>query len=660
MEILKRLKYFAQLMMNASLKTYLLSVVAILLTACRTDYPDLVRSSSSEVAAVGSSFFLLNEGNMGSNKATIDFYDARVGKYNRNIFSEINPDVTFELGDVGNDLAVYGSRLYAVINCSNLIEVMDARSARHVAKIDMPNPRNIVFHGSYAYVSSYAGPIVADPNARQGYVARIDTATLQVVDTCVVGFQPEGMAIVDNRLFVANSGGYRAPDYDRTLSVIDLTTFREMTRIDVAPNLNQIALHNKKLYVGSRGNYADAPADIYVVNAQTMSVEGNLGIPANSFCISGNDLLAVRGSWEGKAFVRYDIENHLLSELITDGTDEQIRMPYTVMADPNSEIFYVTDARDYISPGTIYAFSKTGTKIWNATTGDIPAHFAFTDANIGAVDTVATDEESIYITKVFDYRPAPGQFVNVYPSYTEGDTQESMNNKVLETVGYNRRGLVSLGGFGGYVVVGFNRSIINKEGADFRVLGNAFAGNSEPGIVSVMADDNGNGLPDDTWYEIAGSEADRAVYNYSITYHSTPNDHQPVTNGETWCYDSEHIRWTDNAGQAGYLIQNIYHRQNNFPQWLDTDTLTFTATKLPNNFTLINGTYTATTFPYGYADNVPNADPAACIDIDWATDRTGNPIHLPKIDFIRIHTATNQQNGQIGETSTEFTGITLP
>ena len=641
-------------------KIVLLSTLALLLVSCRTDYPDLVHSSSSDVAAVGSSFFLLNEGNMGSNKATLDFYDARAGKYRKNVFSEVNPNVTFELGDVGNDLAVYGSRLYAVINCSNLIEVMDAHTAKHVAKIDVPNPRNIVFHGAYAYVSSYAGPIHADSNARQGYVARIDTATLQVVDTCVVSYQPEGMAIVDNKLFVANSGGYRAPIYDRTLSVIDLSTFKETQSIDVAPNLNQIAVHGKKLYVGSRGNYADVPADIYVVNAQTMSVEWNIGIPANSFCISGNDLLAVQGSSEGKSFIRYDIENHTLQDLIIDGTDENIKMPYTVMADPKGEIFYVTDARDYVSPGTIYAFSKDGTKIWSATTGDIPAHFAFTDANISTEDSTTTDEEQILITKVFDYCPAPGQFVNVYPSYTNGDTQETMNQKVFDAIGYDHRGLVSLGGFGGYVVVGFNRSILNGEGVDFRVLGNAFEGNSEPGVVSVMADENGNGLPDDTWYEIAGSEYARSVQNYSITYHATPKDHQRVSNGESWCYDSEHILWTDNEGQTGYVVQNIYHKQNYFPQWIPKDSITFTATKLHDNVALVNGVFTSTAFAWGYADNVPNSNTAACFDIDWAVDTNGNPINLPKVDFIRVHTATHQQNGQIGEASTEFVGITMP
>ena len=80
-----------------------------------------------------------------------------------------------------------------------------------------------------------------------------------------------------------------------------------------------------------------------------------------------------------------------------------------------------------------------------------------------------------YITKVFDFLPAVGQFTNTLPEYEEGDTQKTMNEKVLRSIGNNRKGMISLGGFGGYVVVGFDHTIENKAGLrDFRVLANAF------------------------------------------------------------------------------------------------------------------------------------------------------------------------------------------
>ena len=111
---------------------------------------------------------------------------------------------------------------------------------------------------------------------------------------------------------------------------------------------------------------------------------------------------------------------------------------------------------------------------------------------VGGLFAACSDEEkegsvpepekySPYITQVLDFRPAPGQFVNGMPSWKEGDTQETMNQKVLAAIGNNKKGMISLGGFGGYVVVGFDHTIENIAGKrDFRVLGNAFYAEANP------------------------------------------------------------------------------------------------------------------------------------------------------------------------------------
>ncbi len=39
-----------------------------------------------------------------------------------------------------------------------------------------------------------------------------------------------------------------------------------------------------------------------------------------------------------------------------------------------------------------------------------------------------------------------------------------MNQKVLDAIGNNKRGMITLGGFGGYVTVGFDHTIQNVEG----------------------------------------------------------------------------------------------------------------------------------------------------------------------------------------------------
>ena len=133
-------------------KVLLLLAAASLLAACRKEEP-IVPSTSTPVAPPGDSsggdgseerirgFFLLNEGNMGSNKATLDYFDYATGVYTKNIYAERNPGVVKELGDVGNDLQVYGGKLYAVINCSHFVEVMDLRTARHITQISFSSKR---------------------------------------------------------------------------------------------------------------------------------------------------------------------------------------------------------------------------------------------------------------------------------------------------------------------------------------------------------------------------------------------------------------------------------------------------------------------------------------------------------------------------------------
>ena len=128
-----------------------------------------------------------------------------------------------------------------------------------------------MFSGRYAYVSSYAGPVQIDPNARLGYVAKVDTATLQVVAECTVGYQPDEMAVVGNKLYVANSGGYRVPTTTAPFPVIDLETFTETKKIDVAINLHRIkADGHGNLYVSSRGDYYKcAPQTSFVIDSRT-------------------------------------------------------------------------------------------------------------------------------------------------------------------------------------------------------------------------------------------------------------------------------------------------------------------------------------------------------------------------------------------------------
>lgn len=337
-------------------------------------------------------FYLLNEGNMGSNKATIDYFDYESGNYNKNIFAERNPGVVKELGDVGNDIQIYGSKLYIAVNCSHFVEVMDSKTAKHIATIPIPNCRYIEFEGRYAYVTSYAGPVEIDPNARLGYVAKVDTATLEVVAECTVGYQPEDMVICNGKLYVANSGGYRVPDYDNRVFVIDLESFQVVKTMEVGINLHRMVQDAYgNIYVSSRGDYYGTPSKTFIIDSNRDIVTDTLHTLPNSNMVAGGDSLYVLSNEFNYttnsyaiSYAVYDmVQKRIVSRnFISDGTEKKIKTPYGLAVNPQTREIFVTDAGDYVTPGMLYCFDRYGKLKWTAVTGDIPAHFAFTESKV--------------------------------------------------------------------------------------------------------------------------------------------------------------------------------------------------------------------------------------------------------------------------------------
>lgn len=368
----------------------IICLITAISVSCRQDdvifIPDRIPTGKPELTSVAG-FYMLNEGNMGSNKCTLDFYDMTSGDYMRNIYASVNPEVPKELGDVGNDLEIYGRRMYAVINCSNKVEVLDAATCRRIGQVDIPNCRSVAFHGGYAYVTSYAGPVEIKPDYSQlGYVAKVDTATLQVVGRCIVGYQPDGITVCGNRLYVCNSGGYRVPNYENTLSEIDLATFTETRRIPIAVNLNQVEADNHgRLWIASRGDYFDTDARLFCYDTRKDRVTAQIPVSVSSMWLHNDDLYIVGVSYSGSqlssertyAVINTDMGEVRTENFISDGTEKDIRIPYGVAVHPVTGDIYETDARTYVNPGRLHCYSPDGTLKWSVRTGDIPAHFAF-------------------------------------------------------------------------------------------------------------------------------------------------------------------------------------------------------------------------------------------------------------------------------------------
>ena len=309
-----------------------------------------------------------------------------------------------------------------------------------------------------------------------------------------------------------------------------------------------------------------------------------------------------------------------------------------------------------------------------------------------------------WLTRVYEYRPAPGQFINTMPVCRVGEPVDSVLARCekricgyIDTVTETIHGqpvtridtvwaesMISLGGYGGYVIVGFDHPVVNMHTYDFEIQGNAFVseresrgGSSEPGIVMVGVDTDGDGVPSDgdRWYELAGSEYNhpKTQHDYTITYYR-PDEGKPRTPSRVDPYlnDTTYIRWTSNDvnpdSTSGYMSRNTAHNQPYWPLWMqDEETLTFSGAKLRCNAVDLgnnggNSYFVQYFFDWGYVDNLPN-NPAYIsqedtlfnpgFKIDWAVDDQGRHVNLTHIDFIKVYNAMNQYCGWTGETSTE-------
>ena len=380
----------------------LLAIGTLVLGACQKDPQKDTPSKDSEltgekvdVSGISKDvkkIFVLNEGGMGSNNATLDFLRISDGSYITGAFKKMNPDAAAGLGDVGNDIVIIGDEAWITVNNSGIVEVISAKDETEIAAIQIATPRNIAFDDKYAYVSSWAGAYatysydpstgystISDYKNPKGQVYRINLKTKKVEGKVEVGYQPEGLAVSNGKLYVANSGGISSqlpPNYayDNTVSVIDTKTFKVEKTITAVVNLKYVYVDKTgKIYVTTLGNYYDVHSGLYVINGEKVAKV------ADYVSVSASDGDAIYFVGTDSEYDWAATSHEYKAYSVKNGTKTEITLPVSGtpygLAAIDSSTFLVADAGDYFNPGTVSCYSN-GTKAWTVTAGVCPGHFA--------------------------------------------------------------------------------------------------------------------------------------------------------------------------------------------------------------------------------------------------------------------------------------------
>ena len=363
--------------------------VLVLGGGCRKEI-GIIPPETTQVMPAGSygeglDFYLLNEGNMGSNHASLDYFNHQEGTYALNIYESLNPAATLGLGDVGNDIKIHGGKLYIVVNGSDKVEVLDKYTGIKLCQIAVDNCRKLAFWKSKVLITSYNGFVGVVDTAR----LKNDAGTIALDNHIPVGREPEGLAVSKDKLYVANSGGYSPPIYDNTLSVIDLPTEMVQKSIVLDVNLNDVQKDNYgHIIVSARGNYMDTPPSLFILDSASGNIIKHEDIAVGNFTICDSLLYYftspynLDGALSGQvSYGRFNLKTLSGDQgsFLTKDVMNLIKIPFELAVDPVDNKILISDAGDNTTPGTLYWIGKNGEILWKVQTGEIPGHIAFVE-----------------------------------------------------------------------------------------------------------------------------------------------------------------------------------------------------------------------------------------------------------------------------------------
>lgn len=393
--------------MKKILSMFAIAMMSIsLFTACSNDDDTPNDDNGSQPVDVSEGVYIINAGNKGNAiNGSITYINTTSNKATQGVFKTVNGR---ELGITINDAVVYGSKMYIVVTGENTVEVVDRNTMKSIKQIKTTdlmgadkglNPRHVIAYDGKVYVSTYGtNPGWSADGTIKGYVAAIDTTSFTGT-TYSVGAYPEGMAVNNGKLYVANSS--YATGSAPSISEVDLSTgsvndikdklITNPVNIEAVDgvlyildsglydaNNNQSGQGVRKYENGTFTKLADA----------TMMAVSNVKLTRN-VAKNSPKIYMINNPYTSPAteitYSVYDTATGKTSKFI-DGSD--IYSPNAIAIDPVTGKIYIlsynenadTHKADYLAPGYVVEYSSNGTKLNKYDTGVGPTAITFNTA----------------------------------------------------------------------------------------------------------------------------------------------------------------------------------------------------------------------------------------------------------------------------------------
>lgn len=662
------------------LYTCMLLSAFVLITACNAteDVP-----SDDDLSSAEGGVFVLCEGNFNAGNASLSYYNPETKTVENGVFHRVNDR---KLGDTGQSIVVYDNTAYIAVENSGIIWGIDTKTFKVKGQLTASSDTKIInpryvhkVNESKAYVTDLYSHYINIFNPQTfKYEGAIDVSQVANLGYCSTEEMVQwGKYVFTNCWSYSNKILVIDTERDVVADSIVLSSWQPKSmKIDKKGKLWVITDGG---YSSSAGSFVNDMPHLFRIDAKTLKVEMDLTLEL--------DNANVQIAMNKKADTVYIINNDIYRMSVDDNTLPNtpfIKAPvddkgkrhklYGIGVNPKNGDVYVADAVDYRQSGVVYRYSKDGQLIDQFRVGITPNHFAFTDETSSEIipeDKPEKEEyENLLVDRIYEYVPAPGHQVNGYTIVgdfiRDGATMQEACDSVL--MHFKKQHMVSLGAQGGYLIAGFADKVVNSKGDyDIAIKGNPYSYQSEPGIVWVMKDENGDGLPNDTWYELAGSEygTENEIFKYEITYY------KPVA-------PQMDVQWKDNMGGEGIVpYMSMWNKHDYYwYDWVPTEKdeqgreyYTLKGSRLKDTHTYdVERDYTdEPPFAWGYADNAgsdyfknPSFFPqsAMCyLKLSNAVTADGKPVNLDYVNFVKVQTGQTGASPNLGEISTEVHGI---